>query len=81
MNGFGQMPMMSLGFPASPGFGAPGSNYGGRGRGRGRGRFCCSLRPLPKLIFSSQTSVGAVDVVEEDMVVEELQHPKPLTID
>lgn len=28
-----------------------------------------------------ETSVGAVDVVEEDMVVEELQHPKPLTID
>lgn len=49
MNGFGQMPMMSLAFPASPGFGAPGSNYGGRGRGRGRGRFCCSLRwPISK---------------------------------
>lgn len=51
MNGFGQMSMMSLGFPASPGFGAPGSNYGGRGRGRGRGRFCCSLRPLSKTDF------------------------------
>ncbi|AFR93047.2 nuclear cap-binding protein subunit 1 [Cryptococcus neoformans C23] len=36
MNGFGQMPMMPMGFPASPGFGVPGGNYGGRGRGRGR---------------------------------------------
>lgn len=45
--------MMPMGFPASPGFGVPGGNYGGRGRGRGRGAFCYSMKaPLSKLIFS-----------------------------